>query len=322
MDLLSLRLGGFNLATLAVAVGAFHLARVAFSFLILLRNTYLRPATNLAKFGAGKGAWAVVTGASDGIGKEFALQLARAKFNVVILARTKSKLDTLAAEIKAAGGSEVVVHPFDFSATDQPTWSALAAVLAPLNVSVLINNVAVNHAFPTPFAEEDPALLDSIVTVNVGAQVRLTRMLLPGMVAARRGLVINVGSIAGLVPSAYLAAYSGAKAFLRTWSRSLAEEVAPKGVRVQHVNTHFVATAMSKLRKATWLAPTPKAYVRSVIASAGANADGTPYPSHAIITWVLNTFVPEGAAIAKSRDMHLDIRRRALRKMAREAKRE
>ncbi|KAJ3177650.1 hypothetical protein HDU87_004403 [Geranomyces variabilis] len=312
--------GRANLATFAAIVGALVLAKLSLSFLALVYRQLLRPATDLRKYGAKKGAYAVVTGASDGIGKEFALQLAQKGFNLVLMARTKSKMDDVAAIAKEKYGVQTVVVPFDFAAAGDAEYARVNAELAGKQVGVLVNNVAVNHEIPIPFAEESSTLLRDIVQVDVAAQVRLTRDILPGMLTNHRGLILNVGSVAGLVPSPYLATYSGAKAFLRTWSRALASEVKSKGVDVQHVKTYFVQTAMSKIRKASWMAPTPRDYVASVLKSAGADADAAPYPSHAVLTWALETFVPESVGIKKSADMHIDIRKRALRKKERLAK--
>ncbi|KAI8818034.1 NAD(P)-binding protein [Fimicolochytrium jonesii] len=323
---LSLEVGELNLITLACLAGTLLLGRLLFSFLHLLYTITLRPRADLSKYGAKKGAWAVVTGASDGIGKEFAVQLAKAGFNLVILARTESKLETVKKTVVEKYAVECKVVPFDFAKATEKEYEGLSGTLAPLDVGVLVNNVAVNHEFPTPFALESESLLASIVEVDVAAQVRLTRMLLPHLTSRSQtnrkngGLILNVGSVAGLIPSPYLATYSGAKAFLRTWSRALAVECRQHNVHVEHIKTYFVSTAMSKIRKASLLAPTPATYVHSVLSGAGNSADSASYPPHAILTWALENLVPESIAIEKSGDMHLGLRKRALRKKEREAK--
>ncbi|KAJ3018459.1 hypothetical protein HKX48_002884 [Thoreauomyces humboldtii] len=310
--------GKLNLVTLAASLGSFLLIKTTLSLLLLGYRILLRPATNLARYGAKKGAWAVVTGASDGIGKEFALQLAKAGFNVVLMARTRAKLEAVAAEADAFQVKTMVI-PFDFGNAGDAEYLKLKAELAKINVGVLVNNVAVNHEIPISFVEESSTVLSSIVEVDVAAQVRLTRLVLPQMTASKRGWIVNIGSVAGLVPSPYLATYSGSKSFLRTWSRALSVECAPHGVHVEHVKTYFVVTNMSKIRRSNWLTPTAKGYVRAVLRSAGQDADSAPFPSHAVVTWGLENLVPEQVAIKKSADMHVDIRRRALRKREREA---
>jgi 17beta-estradiol 17-dehydrogenase / very-long-chain 3-oxoacyl-CoA reductase len=104
-------------------------------------------------------------------------------------------------------------------------------------------------------------------------------------------------------------------------------EVAPKGVHVEHVNAYFVTTAMSKIRRyvlsffifrASWTTPTPKDFVRSVLQGVGRGGNVVPYFSHAIAGWVIG-WVGEGFLIRQSRDMHISIRKRALKKQEREA---
>lgn len=114
------------------------------------------------------------------------------------------------------------------------------------------------------------------------------------MYHSRSGLILNLGSFAGLVPSPYLSVYSGGKAFLSTWTQALAKEVESQGVVVQNVNTYFVVSAMSKIRKPTFLIPLPKPYVASVLAKiglpCGANVPytSTAYPSHGIANWLIS----------------------------------
>ncbi|KAI9333527.1 hypothetical protein DFJ73DRAFT_854082 [Zopfochytrium polystomum] len=307
------------------SIGAIFVAGHVLSLASTLANAYLLTGASLKKYGAAGGkkatSWAVVTGASDGIGKEFALQLARAKFNVLLLARTKSKLDAIADEATKAHGVQAIVHPFDFAHASDDDYARLRAVVEPLeSVGVLVNNVGVSHAFPVPFLEESQETIDSIVAVNIQAQMRVTRIVAPKMVAAKRGLILNIGSVSGTIPSGLLSVYSASKAFLRYWSIALATELKPKGVDVEHATTYFVQTAMSKIRKSSWTTPTPKAYVRSVLSNVGKGYDSCPHPSHAILMWALNTFTTESYRIKASSDLHISIRKRALKKLEREAK--
>ncbi|KAJ3275543.1 hypothetical protein HK104_003892 [Borealophlyctis nickersoniae] len=307
--------GPLNAATLAVLVGTVVLSRTIGSFLLVLYKSFLRPKVSLAKYGAGKGAWAVVTGASEGIGREFALQFAQAKFNILILARTPAKLEAIADEAKSKYGVEVDVHPFDFAHATDAQYEALRQQLDTLDIGVLVNNVGINHAFPTAFVEEKEDLLTDIVEVNVKTQVRLTRYILPHMISRKRGLILNIGSVAGVAPSPLLATYSASKAFLRTWSKALSYEVAEYGIDVEHVKTYFVSTKMSKIRR-SFSVPSPQEYVRGVLASAGCDTDAAPHPFHALLVWALDRVVPEDTISVKMFEMHKAIRKRALRKLA------
>lgn len=103
-----------------------------------------------------------------------------------------------------------------------------------------------------------------------------------------------MGSFAGLVATPYLSVYSAGKAFLSTWSQALGTEVAKDGIVVEHVNTYFVVSAMSKIRRPSLLIPTAKSYVASVLSKVGVpcGADvpytSTPYPMHGVVNWAIN----------------------------------
>ena len=91
----------------------------------------------------------------------------------------------------------------------------------------------------------------------------------------------------GKLPSALLSVYSASKAFLRNWSVSIGAEVSKDRVHVEHINTLFVQTAMSKIRKPSLTAPTPKTFVKSVLDNCGITHDTTPYMPHAILNYIL-----------------------------------
>lgn len=156
----------------------------------------------------------------------------------------------------------------------------------------------------------------SLIQVNISATMRITRVVLKNMQG--KGLVLNVGSLSGQVPSAYLSVYAASKAFLKSWSIALAKEVAGKGIHVEHLNTYFVTTAMSKIRKPSFTTPTPKVYVKSVLKTCGNKIHSIPYPSHALLGWLLE-FASDMLLINQSASMHIAIRKRALKKREREA---
>jgi 17beta-estradiol 17-dehydrogenase / very-long-chain 3-oxoacyl-CoA reductase len=310
-------------AILAVAaVGTLFLARHVLGFLSVLTDAYLTPGKSVKKYMISPGkTYAVITGASDGIGKEFALQLAKAKFNVVLLARTQSKLEAVADEAKKLG-VEAIVVPFDFAKAGKQEYDALEQVLKPLEIGVLVNNVGVNHEFPVSFLDESEQVVLDIVQVNIIAQLKVTRLVAPKLVAQKKGLILNIGSVAGCIPSGLLATYSASKAFLRYWSQALGMELKPHKVHVEHITTYFVTTSMSKIRRPSWTTPTAKNYVKAVLSGAGKALDSAPYPAHAIVMWVLNTFTTVGLRIQYSNDLHISIRKRALKKKEREAKKQ
>lgn len=269
---------------------------------LLLQLTVSR-GTSLDAYGARRGAWAVVTGASDGIGREFALQLAAKGFNVALVSRTPSKLDKVAKEILALPGEKVSVvqHAIDFANVRESEWAALEAALAKLRIGVLVNNAAMSHRaewseFITAPAQEHVNIID----VNVTAAVRMTRMVLPGMVSHKRGLVLNIGSLAGGAVSVPLwATYSGTKTFLVSWTQAIAAEMraAKTGVDVTAVLAGYVAGGMAKQIEASFHTPTTAQWVRCVLSSIGISGGSlsvdfvsTPYWAHGLLYFIVHEF--------------------------------
>lgn len=214
----------------------------------------------------------------------------------------------------------------DFGANKYEDYAKLKALVDSLDIAILINNVGVSHSIPVPFVETPREDMDSIITVNCTATLRVTQTVAPGMIQRKRGLILTMGSFGGLIPSPLLATYSGSKAFLQQWSTALGSELAPHGVTVELVQSHLVTSAMSKIRKSSLSVPTPKMLVRSVLGSVGrtGGAQGwmytsTPFWSHAVMQWVINNFVGPGnrLLLLYVRWFHVGIRRRALAKQAR-----
>jgi 17beta-estradiol 17-dehydrogenase / very-long-chain 3-oxoacyl-CoA reductase len=308
-------------------------ARFLLKTWLVLAQTFVLPGKNLKKFGATKGAWAVVTGASDGIGKEFALQLAAAGFNILLVARNEAALTSVATEIasKTAGKVETRIQLVDFAKNDPAALDAFKSVVNGLEIGVLVNNVGKSHAMPTYFAETSEQEMDDIVTINVSGTVHVTRAVLPGMIQRKRGLILNLGSFAGQVASPMLATYSGTKAFVSTFTSALAEEVRPHNISVQHLNTYFVVSKMSKIKRPSALVPTPAAYVRSALNKIGLSCGAalsdrpgtfTPFWSHALVDYVIHAIGWKSFFISYSHSILKDQRRRALRKLEREAKKQ
>lgn len=219
----------------------------------------------------------------------------------------------------------------DFAANRDKDYAALKKLLQEEvgEVSILINNVGLSHSIPVPFAETPEQEMKDIVTINCLATLRVTQLVVPGMVARRRGLILSMASFGGLLPTPLLATYSGSKAFLQQWSAALSSELAPHGITVQSVQSYLVTSAMSKIRRASWLVPTPRQFVKAALGKIGRSggAQGilgtsTPYWAHGIMHWAIASFAGtmNGVVIGINKRMHEDIRRRALKKAEREGK--
>jgi len=187
---------------------------------------------------------ALITGASAGLGEEYARQLAAAGTDLVLVARRRDRLEVLAAGLRGKHGVEVEILSADLS-TAEGLALAEARIAASPPLDLLVNNAGFGGR--TSFAKGEAADHLTMVRVHVDATVRLTRAALPGMIDRGRGAVINVASVAAF-SSASGAMYSGTKAFLVMFSESLQAELFSKGVFVQalcpgmtHTEFHQVA---------------------------------------------------------------------------------
>ncbi|MFE9789508.1 SDR family NAD(P)-dependent oxidoreductase [Nocardia salmonicida] len=174
------------------------------------------------------GSTAVVTGASSGIGVEFATELARRQCNLVLVARRENRLRALAARLEADHGITVRVLSADLSVPAQ--LQELIRRLADTRIDVLVNNAG--FATHGTFAEQSTARISDEIAVNVGAVVALTHALVPGMVARGSGMVVNVASTAAFQPISYMAVYGATKAFVLSFTEALWGELDGKGVKV------------------------------------------------------------------------------------------
>ena len=174
-----------------------------------------------------EGKWALVTGASAGIGVALARELAKNGAKLILTARRKDRLEALAAELTAQG-TEVRIVLADLTQPDAP--QAIFDATAGLPVEILINNAGLGQF--GEFVSTDVAQEISQVRVNCDAVVHLSRLFVPGMVERGRGWVLVLASTASFQPVPFLSTYAATKAFDRSFALGLAEEVAPFGVKV------------------------------------------------------------------------------------------
>jgi short-subunit dehydrogenase len=165
---------------------------------------------------------AVVTGASSGIGTEFARRFAARGYDLVLVARREDRLTDLADRLAADHGAASTVLPTDLTDPGAP-----AAVAEEIRARGILVDALVNSAgFGTygPFVGEDPARVAEEVQVNVAALTLLTRLLLPGLVAAPRGVLVNVASTAAYQPGPSFAVYAATKAYVRSLTEAIWQE--------------------------------------------------------------------------------------------------
>ncbi len=175
--------------------------------------------------------WALVTGASAGIGEEFCKQLASLSWPIVLVARREDRLKQIAERLGKEYGVECRYYPFDLALPDAIEKLMAALEADAIEVEFLVNNAG--YGVPGTFTEPDWQTHADSLQVMLNSVCELTWRLLPGMQQRGRGFVVNVASLAGLVPgSAAHTLYGATKAFLIKFSESLAMENLDTGVSI------------------------------------------------------------------------------------------
>lgn len=172
---------------------------------------------------------ALITGASAGIGKEFARVYAERGYELVLVARRADALNALAAELKAAHNTVSHVVAVDLMDTDGPVKVFDAVEQLHVRVDVLVNNAGFGYLSAVADAPTEKLL--GIIQVNIASLVHLTRLFLPGMIERRSGGVLNVASTAAFVPGPLMATYYASKAFVLSFSEALWNELTGTGVK-------------------------------------------------------------------------------------------
>ena len=172
----------------------------------------------------------LITGASSGIGAAFARALAAKGANLVLVARRRDRLDSLAIELRRAHGVTVTAITQDLRSESVGHELAAAVATAGLHLTGVINNAG----FGTfgDFVEEDAERLAQEIAVDISAPVQISSAFLPEMVKAGRGFIINVASMAAYTPTPRMAVYGAAKAFVLSFTESLWAETRGSGVTV------------------------------------------------------------------------------------------
>lgn len=205
---------------------------------------------------------ALVTGASSGIGKSFAEQLAADGFHLVLTARRQSRLDEIAGAIESKYGVRASVIVADLADSAAPERIVQELKARSIEIDVLINNAG--FGIKTAFTATPWAKHAELIQVEVTAVAHLTHLLLPGMIERGYGRIVHVASVAGLLPGAPTSTlYAAAKSFLVKFSESLTAELKGTGVYVCAVCPGFTYTEfhdvmgtrgiVSKLPAAAWL---------------------------------------------------------------------
>lgn len=191
------------------------------------------------------GAVALVTGASSGIGTEFARQLAADGHDLVVVARRRERLEALAEEIRTVYGRRVDVVTCDIA--DPTSRNQLAQTVAAAGLAIEVLVLCAGFGMGGPLTEQDPERIQLMVRTNVEGTFGLTRLFAPAMAARRRGAILVVSSLAGNQPMPNFGAYAATKAAVTSFAEMLREELRPAGVTVTVLCPGEVLTEFSEV---------------------------------------------------------------------------
>ncbi|XP_054855298.1 very-long-chain 3-oxoacyl-CoA reductase-B-like isoform X2 [Eublepharis macularius] len=243
---------------------------------------------------ASYGPWAVVTGATAGIGKAYSHELARRGLNVVLISRSLEKLKQVAAEIEEQHGRSTRVIQADFTGGSE-IYELIGAALQGLEIGILVNNVGQSVQTPMYFLDgvyKGDQYIYDLVHCNMLSYVKMTQIVLPQMVARKKGIVIYMSSAAALRPLPLALLYSASKVFDDFFAQGLDAEYRSKGIIVQSITPHFVESNMTRQINRHYKL-SAASFARQALNTVGLSRRTTGSLSHSIQCNVLFKRIPE-----------------------------
>ncbi|XP_035864577.1 hydroxysteroid (20-beta) dehydrogenase 2 isoform X2 [Sander lucioperca] len=240
------------------------------------------------------GQWAVVTGATSGIGKAYASELARRGLDVVLVSRSDDKLQIIAKEIDQYGRKTRTIQ-VDFT-DGQSIYPAIAEELQGLEIGILVNNVGMAYSDHFAYFLEIPDAeqkITQVVNCNMLSVPQMTRLVLPGMVERGTGLIINISSEAGVRPQPLLSLYSATKIFVTYFSQCLHAEYKSKGIIVQCVAPFMVSTNMTKNVSVNCFVKSSSTFASEALNTVGHSSYTSGCLSHALQATALAILLPD-----------------------------
>ena len=274
--------GDFLPSVLQYAGGVFAVYLLTHCFISLYNFT--KPSSLPRFLRKEKGAWALVTGASDGIGFGLCEELAAYGFNLILHGRNKQKLEAVASKLTDEF-PKIRTRTFVADATKPVQFDGLLEITKTVCLTVLVNNVGGNANLPYPFIylqDRQNEDIDSSINFNISFATKITSALLPKLLSNEPSLILNIGSLSA-IGSPKLTVYAGSKAYLEAFSRSLDAELVMQGkdVTVHSVLVGLVKSGLVKVDTG-FFTPTSRVMAAAILKRIGGPLEIAPYWPHAL----------------------------------------
>ncbi|XP_032681739.1 inactive hydroxysteroid dehydrogenase-like protein 1 [Odontomachus brunneus] len=232
------------------------------------------------------GEWAIVTGSTDGIGKAYAIELARRDLNLILISRNMEKLENTKREILEINPQiEVKIIVADFS-EGKNIYNKIKLQLQDIPIGILVNNVGKMYDYPMYLGEVPEQDLWDIININVGATTLMTRLVIGQMQQRGRGAIVNISSASCLLPLPLFTVYAATKIYMKNFSEAVRMEYSRFGITVQHLYPLFVTTKMNnyshRFKASSFFVPDATTYARNAVATLGKINNSTGYWAHSI----------------------------------------
>ena len=292
-------------ASFLVLLGSLSVLSFAYRFSLFVFRKFIRPSQNLRKRYGQNGSWAVVTGASDGIGKAFCESFAQRGFNICLISRNLEKLSAVRDELRAKYPkiqAEVVVADFCQSPKDPDDfYTRISNELSSKNINdiaILVNNAGyseMDHFDKIGFKD-----ISDMISVNVYPVAFLTRVLVPKMLSRpQKSLVISLASVTAVYPFSYLGIYGATKAFNNQLSKGLAMEYQGK-IDFLSLRPNYVSSKMTKLKPGGFVI-SPRACAEGCLRDAGWDTETGGNWKHEGLEWLIRRILPQSYIQKKSK---------------------
>ena len=246
---------------------------------------------DMVEWHGGPNSWAIITGATDGLGLAYAKAMAEKGYCLLLLSRNQQKLDKVKTEIlkQFTSCTDIRTLVVDFTqGHDLYDYIGEQIRSLPGNVHVLINNVGMAYKYPEYFTRilDGDKFITNIMNCNMVSVVRMTYLVLPLMEKQKSGIVLNISSFSALFPSPLLTLYSATKIFMDYFSRGLYWEYRHRGIIIQSVVPYYVTTNMIRNPGVSFMIPNPDTFVRSALKTVGHEIRTYGFISHRILAFV------------------------------------